>query len=132
MAERALRVLAIAYKKLPPDIDLNQVSLESELVFCGLIGMADTPRKGVKRAIRKCQDAGIKVVMITGDHQKTAEAIANRLGIGGKGRSITGGELEQLSDVELNKQVEDIVIYSRTTPDQKLKIVRALKGRDKS
>ena len=127
MAQKALRVLAVAYKTLPPDTDLNKADLDSGLVFCGLIGMSDSPREGVKEAIQKCYDAGIKVVMITGDHQRTAEAIASQLGISQRGGSITGRELEVISDKEFVKKAENIVVYSRTTPDQKLRIVRALK-----
>lgn len=129
MAQKALRVLAIAYKTLPSGTDLNEVDLESELIFCGLIGMIDTPREGVQGAIQKCHRAGIKVVMITGDHQKTAEAIAARLGILEKGKSTTGRELEHISNDEFVEKVENIVVYSRTTPEQKLRIVQALKNR---
>ncbi|MFW5649523.1 MAG: HAD-IC family P-type ATPase [Candidatus Alkaliphilus sp. MAG34] len=128
MAGKALRVLAVAHKKLPPSTDLNKVDLDSELVFCGLIGMLDSPREGVREAIQKCYAAGIKVIMITGDHQRTAEAIAAKLGISERGKSITGRELEQISDEEFTKQVGNIVVCSRTTPDQKLRIVRALKS----
>lgn len=127
MAQKALRVLAVAYKALPVEADLNKMDLESDLVFCGLIGMIDTPREGVKEAIQKCRTAGIKVVMITGDHQKTAEAIAGKLGLLDEGASITGKELEGMTDAEFVKQVDTVSIYSRTTPDQKLRIVRALK-----
>ncbi len=127
MAQKALRVLAVAYKTLRDGIDINKTDLESDLVFCGLIGMIDTPREGVKEAIQKCRTAGIKVVMVTGDHQKTAEAIAEKLGLLDEGRSITGKELEGMTDGEFIKQVDTISIYSRTTPDQKLRIVQALK-----
>ncbi|MGI5823009.1 MAG: HAD-IC family P-type ATPase [Dethiobacteria bacterium] len=133
LAREALRVLAVAYKKLPPETDLEkedlEEDLESELIFCGLIGMADAPREGVQEAVQKCHAAGIKVVMITGDHQKTAEAIAAKLGILEQGKSITGRELEQISDAEFTEQVADVAVFSRTTPDQKLKIVHALKSR---
>ncbi|NMB40687.1 MAG: cation-translocating P-type ATPase [Firmicutes bacterium] len=129
MAQKALRVLAIAYKKLPKGIDLDRVDLESDLIFCGLAGMADTSREGVQEAIAKCHASGVRVAMITGDHQKTAEAVASELGILEQGRSITGEELEKISDEEFIGQVENIAVFSRTTPDQKLRIVRALKGR---
>ncbi|MGI5883253.1 MAG: cation-translocating P-type ATPase, partial [Dethiobacteria bacterium] len=129
MARKALRVLAFAYKKLLPDTNLDETDLESDLIFCGLAGMSDTPREGVQEAISRCRAAGVKVIMITGDHQRTAEAIAVKLGILGKGKSITGRELEQISDEEFAKQAGKITVYSRTTPDQKLRIVRALKGR---
>ncbi|NLP18990.1 MAG: cation-translocating P-type ATPase, partial [Firmicutes bacterium] len=129
MAGEALRVLAIAYKILPKESNLNREDLESELTFCGLIGMSDSPREGVKEAIHKCRNAGVKVVMITGDHRKTAEAIASRLGILNQGKSITGKELDNIPDTEFSQKVEDFVVYSRTTPEQKLRIVRALKNR---
>ena len=129
LARDALRVLAVAYKKLPPGTDLEMGDLESDLIFCGLIGMADAPREGVQEAIQKCHAAGIKVIMITGDHQKTAEAIAAKLGILEQGKSITGKELEKIPDAEFVKQVEDVAVFSRTTPDQKLRIVHALKSR---
>jgi len=129
MAKKALRVLAIAYKRLPLGTDLGEINLDSDLTFCGLIGMSDSPREGVGEAITRCQTAGIKVVMITGDHQKTAEAIAAKLGILGQGNSITGEELDRIPDAEFFERVESIVVYSRTTPDQKLRIVRALKSR---
>ncbi|HZK17848.1 MAG TPA: cation-translocating P-type ATPase [Clostridia bacterium] len=128
MARQALRVLAVAHKRLPPDADLNKADLENNLTFCGLVGMSDSPREGVREAIRKCHAAGIKVIMITGDHQKTAEAVAEKLGILGRGKSITGRELEDISDDEFAKQALSIAVYSRTTPDQKLRIVRALKN----
>ncbi|NMB34804.1 MAG: cation-translocating P-type ATPase, partial [Firmicutes bacterium] len=137
MAREALRILAVAYKKVPPENDLNtflntsqdEIELAPDLVFCGLIGMIDTPREGVRKAIQRCHAAGIKVIMITGDHQKTAEAIAARLGILGRGKSITGRELEQIPDTKFVDQADSITVYSRTTPEQKLKIVRALKSR---
>lgn len=129
MARKALRVLAVACKRLPPGTDLAKADLEGELTFCGLAGMSDTPRQGVSEAIEKCRNAGIKVIMITGDHQKTAEAVAVKLGLLVRGKSITGKELEHISDGDFVEQVENIAVYSRTTPDQKLKIVRALKNR---
>ncbi len=129
MTGKALRVLATAWKNLPPGVGPDDAGLESDLVFSGLVGMADPPRSGVKEAIRKCHSAGVKVVMITGDHQKTAEAMAKKLGILQQGVSITGASLERFSEEELTAQVESIVVYSRTSPDQKLRIVRALKKR---
>ncbi len=129
MSKKGLRVLSIAYKKLPDGSDLMAEDIESDLTFCGLIGMADPLRPGVEEAIVKCHRAGIKVVMITGDHQRTAEAIAEKLGILNRGISINGRELQQLSDGELSDQVGNITVFSRTSPEQKLRIVRALKGR---
>jgi Ca2+-transporting ATPase len=127
MSGKGLRVLALAQKTLPAGTDCNAVELEQELVFCGLVGMADPIRAGVPEAIKKCHAAGIKVVMITGDHKRTADAIAAELGIHKRGRSITGQELSELSDPDLARLVGDITVFSRTAPDQKLRIVRALK-----
>lgn len=129
MSKKGLRVLAMAYKKLAAKPDLTAEDVESDLIFAGLIGMADPLRPGVEEAIAKCHNAGIKVVMITGDHQRTAEAIAARLGILERGISINGRELQQLSDGELTAKVENITVFSRTSPEQKLRIVRALKNR---
>lgn len=129
MAGKALRVLATAWKTLPLEIELEQGNLETGLIFAGLTGMVDPPRPCVKRAIKKCHLAGVKVVMITGDHQKTAEAIAENLGILQNGISITGDCLEDLTEEQLISYADKTVVYSRTSPDQKLRIVRALKKR---
>ncbi len=118
MASRALRVLAFAYSKSP--------KLEN-LVFVGLVGMIDPPRPEVKDAIKLCKQAGIRVIMLTGDHKETAKAIAKQLNITGK--LITGEKLEDLSKKEFEKLVEEINIYARITPEQKLKIVNALKSK---
>lgn len=127
MARKALRVLAVARKKIPSGLDPEEVELESDLLFCGLVGMADYPREGVKEAVQKCHAAGVRVIMITGDHQRTAEAIAAGLGILGRGKGITGTELDRIADSEFAEQAGEITVYSRTTPDQKLRIVRTLK-----
>ncbi len=117
MAKQALRVLAIAYatgKK------------EEDLIFLGLVGMIDPPREGVKEAIKQCSDAGVRVVMITGDHMLTAEAIARQINI--EGRSITGEDLDKLIDEQFNKDVEQIVVYARVNPEHKIRIIKALKA----
>lgn len=116
MTKKALRVLAIAF---------TNGSKEENLTFMGLVGMIDPPREGVKEAIVTCQKSGIKVIMITGDHLLTAQAIASQLGINGK--SITGADLEKLSDEQFEAQVEEIAIYARVNPEHKIKIVKALK-----
>ncbi len=118
-ASKALRVLAFAYKEAAPG---GKEKLESDLVFVGLQAMMDPPRHEVKEAIEKCRTAGIKVVMITGDHLSTAKAIARELGI--EGKAITGVDLDHVTD--LTDQVEDIGIYARVNPSHKLKIVEAL------
>ncbi|OGE38025.1 calcium-translocating P-type ATPase, PMCA-type [Candidatus Daviesbacteria bacterium RIFCSPLOWO2_01_FULL_39_12] len=118
MAKKALRVLAIAY---------GSSEKEENLTFLGLVGMIDPARAGVKQAIEVCQkQAGIKVVMITGDHLLTAEAIAKEIGITGK--SITGVDLDKLSDEQFRQQVEEIAIYARVNPEHKIKIIKALKA----
>jgi Ca2+-transporting ATPase len=117
-ANKALRVLAFAYKETTPGA---KEKLESDLVFVGLQAMIDPPRYEVKAAIEKCKTAGIKVVMITGDHLSTAKAIAKELGI--EGRAITGVDLDH---IDLDSHVEYIGVYARVNPAHKLKIVEAL------
>ncbi|RLE11264.1 hypothetical protein DRJ04_08365, partial [Candidatus Aerophobetes bacterium] len=124
MTGKALRVLAIAYKedRQPPK------NIESNLIFLGLVGMIDPPREGVKESIALCKQAGIRVVMITGDHVNTAIAIAKDLGIFSPGdKAITGEELNRLSDKQLENTVEKISVYARVNPEHKVKIVDALK-----
>ncbi|NPV27708.1 MAG: calcium-transporting P-type ATPase, PMR1-type [Firmicutes bacterium] len=131
MARQALRVLAFAYRELPPNFEELEVdTVEKNLVFVGLAGMLDPPRPSAIRAVELSQAAGIKTVMITGDHQVTACAIARELGIiRGKEQSVTGKELDRWSDEELAKRVDDIAVYARVSPKHKLRIVRALKQR---
>lgn len=117
-ANNALRVLGFAFKKIK-----DNKNIEKDLVFVGLQAMIDPPRKEVKGAIKKCEKAGIKVVMITGDHKATAMAIAKQVGI--KGKAITGLELDKIEN--LHEVVEDIGIYARVDPQHKLKIIDALK-----
>lgn len=128
MAKDALRVLAVAYKdvrELPERINEN---LEDNLVFVGLIGMIDPPREGVKESIRICKNAGIKTVMITGDHIITAKAIAKELGILSKNDlAITGKELDELSDKELNKNIMKYSVFARVSPEHKVRIVNSFK-----
>ena len=124
MASDALRVLAIAYK---PNATLENA--ESEMVFAGLVGMLDPPRPEAKAAINKCEDARIKVVMITGDHPLTAEAIARELGLLKTGRVVTGNELEALSESDFEREVESIEVYARVSPAHKLRVVTALQNR---
>ena len=127
MADQALRVLAGAWRDIdavPDTIDSS--TLERELVFCGMAGIIDPPRPEVRDAVAKCRDAGIKPVMITGDHMATAVAIARDLGIKREGdRHVTGAELEKLSDADLEKEVEEISVYARVAPEHKVRIVRA-------
>ena len=129
MAKEALRVLAVAYKdvvELPEKIDEN---LEDNLVFVGLIGMIDPLREGVKESIRVCKNAGVKTVMITGDHIITAKAIARELGILNKNDlAITGKELDELSDEQLNKNIMKYSVFARVSPEHKVRIVNSFKN----
>nr|WP_322744214.1 MULTISPECIES: cation-transporting P-type ATPase [unclassified Coleofasciculus] len=131
MAGAGLRVLGFAYKavdSLPDEsIDDKSETAEQELVWLGLIGMLDAPRPEVLDAVRRCRDAGIRPVMITGDHQLTAKAIAHALGIANEhDRVLTGQELQRLSQDDLDQQVEQVSVYARVSPEHKLRIVQAL------
>lgn len=127
MAKEALRVLACAYKEIdhkPTDEEMKQ--MESDLTFIGMVGMIDPPREEAKIAVQKCKTAGIKTVMITGDHKITATAIAKKLGILEKEEeAITGLELEKMSDEELEQKVRQYSVYARVSPEHKVRIVKA-------
>ena len=127
MAKEALRVLACAYKEIdhkPTKEDIS--SLEKDLIFVGMVGMIDPPREEAKKAVEKCKTAGIKTVMITGDHKITATAIAKKLGIlENEDEAITGLELEKMSDEELEKNVRHYSVYARVSPEHKVRIVKA-------
>jgi len=130
MATGALRVLGMAYRELPADVGSGADEVETDLVFVGLVGMIDPPREEVKEAVAKCKRAGIKVVMITGDHELTAQAIAREVGIMPEGgRTMTGLELDGLSDEELTREAEEIFVYARTSPEHKVRVLEALRGR---
>lgn len=127
MSSSALRVLAVAYKEIPsvPET-LTSETLENGLTFMGLVGMIDPPRPEAKVAVSVCREAGIKPVMITGDHVVTATAIAKELGIFVDGdRSITGVQLDDMTDEELDREVEYISVYARVSPENKIRIVKA-------
>lgn len=128
MARSALRVLGLAYKELKAtDREDTPHTLESQLVFVGLAGMIDPPRKEVRDAIQTCKRAGIKTVMITGDHQATAEAIARQLGmIPQNGLAMSGQQLAVMSDDELDEKSNQIYVYARVSPEHKLRIVKSL------
>jgi Ca2+-transporting ATPase len=121
MAEEALRVLAVAYK---PDARLENV--EREMTFLGLVGMIDPPRPEAKVAIETCGRAGIKPVMITGDHPTTASAVARELGLLTDGRVLTGAQLDSLQDADLEREVERLSVYARVSPGHKLRVISAL------
>ena len=131
MASAALRVLAVAYKDLDKKpIDTSVNVLEKDLIFCGLLGMIDPPRPEVIEAVAKCKTAGIRTIMITGDHKTTAVAIAKEIGIMEDEEAITGTELEKLSDDELFERVRDISVYARVAPEHKVRIVKAWQKHD--
>ena len=128
MGQNALRVLAYAKKRLQENIKDGDVSVESELCFVGLTGMIDPPREEVKVAIEECRTAGIRPVMITGDHKTTAEAIGLQIGLMLPGdKVVTGTELDLMSDDELFKQVKSIAVYARVSPEHKMRIIDAWK-----
>lgn len=130
-ADRALRVLACGYKQLScvPD-DQSPDNIENELVFCGLVGMIDPVRPEVKAAIEECRGAGIRPIMITGDHKDTAVAIALELGIiKDKSEAITGAELDDISDEDFKEKVTQYSVYARVQPEHKVRIVNAWKSR---
>jgi Ca2+-transporting ATPase len=128
LAREGLRVLAVATRtlsSLPPSPE----SIESELVFLGLVGLMDPPRPEARDAVRRCQAAGIRVVMITGDHPETAAAVARSLGILGEGGHVlTGRALDALTDEQLAARVEEVRVYARVAPEQKIRIVAALQA----
>ena len=124
MSKKGLRVIGFAYK------NKDKHTIEENLTFTGLLGLIDPPKDDAKKAIKDCKNAGIKVIMITGDYEKTASAIAKDLGIFTTGQVLTGKELENLSHDEYMEIVNDIEVYARVKPTQKMKIVEALKELD--
>lgn len=125
MAGDALRVLGMAYKQLPHATVINE-AIEQDMVFVGLAGMIDPPREEVKEAVKLCDRAGIKSVMITGDHKLTATAIAKELGLLKEGIALSGAELDNLSDEEFEALIEKIEVYARVSPAHKLRVVEVL------
>ena len=127
MAKDALRVLAMAYKELEHEpTDEEMKNIEQDLTFVGMVGMIDPPREEVKAAVEKCKTAGIKTVMITGDHKITAVAIAKALGIlENDDEALTGAELEEMSDEDLTKNIRKYSVYARVSPEHKVRIVKA-------
>ncbi len=124
MSDKALRVIGFAYKTE------DEYEPEENLIFTGLMGLMDPPKEGAKEAVSDCLKAGIKVKMITGDYEKTAQVIAKELGILTTGRTITGEELSKLTKEEYLKIADDIQVYARVKPTQKMRIVEALKESD--
>ncbi len=124
MAGEALRVLAVAYKR-----DAAPEDAEENMTLLGLVGMIDPPRPEAQAAVRECEEAGIKVIMITGDHPLTAKAVADELGLSKHGRIVTGPELEAMTDAELERTVESVEVCARVSPAHQLRVVTALQKR---
>ena len=129
MAKQALRVLALGIRELTEQFDEGDLALESDLTFVGLIGMIDPAREEVYAAIETCKHAGIRPVMITGDHAITAEAIAKDIGLLEAGqRVVTGNDLDKMSDEDLFNNVKEIGVYARVSPEDKMRIIHAWKS----
>jgi Ca2+-transporting ATPase len=129
LAKKGMRVLGVAIRLLNQIPEIIQTDLEQNLTFVGLFGMIDPPREEVKDAVAITKTAGIRTVMITGDHPLTASEIARQLGISDKGRVLTGAEIENLSFDELKSVVDEVQVFARVSPEHKLKIVQALQER---
>jgi Ca2+-transporting ATPase len=129
LAREALRTLGVAFRSLPVDRTEQGAfgeDVERDLVFLGLIGMIDPPREEAREAVARAQAAGIRPLMITGDHPVTAAIIAAELGISSQGRAVTGAELAAMTEAELDRTVQDVRVYARVNPEHKLRIVKAL------
>jgi len=124
MAHTGERLLAFGYHRL--SADSGKENIEKEIVFVGIIGFIDPPRREVRDAIRTCQEAGIKVIMITGDHPETAKAIASQVGIN-SAKVLTGGEIAKMNDADLKEALKQTYVFARVTPEDKLRLVRLLK-----
>ncbi|HII08898.1 MAG TPA: cation-translocating P-type ATPase [Methanosphaera sp.] len=123
----ALRVIMFAYKKVDDYTNYSIKELENDLTYTGIVGMMDPPREGVKESIETCKNAGITVKMITGDHKNTASSIAKLVGISNYEKTITGKEMDAMSESEFRDIVNEVNVFARVFPEQKLKIVKALK-----
>ena len=131
-SSQALRTLAVAYKPIEPDhLELTQEEYETGFIFLGIHGIMDPPRKEVSAAVAECRSAGVRTIMITGDHAGTAEAIARQIGMkqGDEESVFTGADVEAMSETELINAVEHAVVFARVTPEHKLRIVEALQSR---
>ena len=126
MARSGERLLAFGYHRVPTDVAVEKGNLERDIVFVGIIGFIDPPRKEVRGAIKTCQEAGIKVIMITGDHPETARTIASQVGITCT-NVLTGGEISKMTDADLKEALKHAYVFARVTPEDKLRLVRLLK-----
>ena len=132
MGENALRVIAVAYRYIDKKIEYTNEQIESDFHFLGLIGMIDPPREEVFKAVATCKSAGIRPIMITGDHMVTARAIASQLRILENGdKVLTGSELKELDDLDLTNTVKEVSVYARVSPEDKIRIVRAWQRNNK-
>ena len=131
MAAKGMRVLGVALRPWdsPPD-ETTEEALEQDLILLGMVGMIDPPRPEVKDAVANCKAAGIRPVMITGDHPLTARHIAQQIGISDKGRFITGQELDHISPSELEEKIKDISVFARVSPEHKIRLVEVLQGQN--
>lgn len=127
MSKQGLRVIAVATAKLQSEAEIPAQITDCHLTLCGLIGLADPPREGVKADIAVCNKAGIRVVMITGDNGITAASIAKKIGMQNSDHIITGDMLSEMTDEELREKVKDVSIFSRVIPEHKMRIVKAFK-----
>lgn len=129
MTEKALRTIAISIKPLTKDTDLDHFAIDQDLTFVGLFGLMDPPRQEVPKAIKECLEAGIKTVMITGDHKKTAKAIATNIGLlPPEGLVLEGSDLNEMTTSELEEIIDNVYVFARVTPEHKLKIVKSLQS----
>jgi Ca2+-transporting ATPase len=126
MAQAGERLLAFGYQRIPPASKLEKENLERNLVFVGIVGFIDPPRAEVAGAIRTCREAGIKVIMVTGDHPETARAVATQVGIN-SAKVLTGNEISKMSDEEVKKALKQTFVFARVTPEDKLRLVRLLR-----
>ena len=126
IAEKGQRVLALAYKRADDLMEISAESLGNDFIFLGFVGIIDPPREEALQAIKDCKKAGIRVIMITGDHAVTAKAISNQLGISEDGKVVTGRELQKMTDEDLKTIVMESNVFARTEPEHKLKLVKAL------
>jgi Ca2+-transporting ATPase len=129
LAKSGMRVLGVAFRGLDSVPDMADAALERDLTFVGMVGMTDPPRQGALSAVDKCKAAGIRPIMITGDHPATARYIAAQIGISGDGPIVTGPELDRLSSPELERLADSVRVYARVSPEHKLKIVNSLQQR---
>jgi Ca2+-transporting ATPase len=133
MAMQALRNLGFAFRELPESATVFDDKIEKDMIFVGVMGMIDPPREEVKDAIYLCKKAGIRVVMVTGDHRLTAVAVAKELNLLSEneleGKVLTGEEMDKINDEQLNEMVENVVIYARVSPEHKMRIVKAWKSK---